>query len=56
MRDALTLPLDRARPRAHIIDRRWRQYQPLITVRVSLLVTRAFAAIARYPRGRSRPG
>jgi hypothetical protein len=25
-------------------------------VRVSLLVTRAFAAIARYPGGRNRPG
>src|SRR5262249_34200996 len=56
MADAPILPLDRARACAHIIDRRWRQYQPLITVRVSLLVTRAFAAIARYPRGRGRPG
>jgi hypothetical protein len=37
--------LDPARLSAHIHGRRWRQYQPLIEVRVSPPVTRVFAAV-----------
>jgi hypothetical protein len=46
-RSAYSRVVERVRPCARIDGRRGQQYQPLIKVSVSPLVTRAFAAIAR---------